>query len=58
MDCDVYTIWLDRLHLFINANSRMDCDVYTIWLDRHNIVIALREKRKSAIIQLLVRVEP
>ena len=26
--------------------------------DRHNIVIALKEKRKSAIIQLLVRVEP
>ena len=36
MDCDVYTIWLDRLHLFINANSHMDCDIYTIWLDRQD----------------------
>ena len=43
MDCDVYTIWLNKLRLLNNANSHNDCDVYTIWF----IVIALREKRKK-----------
>ena len=43
MDCDVYSIWLNKLHLLNHANSHNDCDVYTIWF----IVIAPREKTKK-----------
>ena len=53
MDCDIYMIWLDRLHFFINTNSNVDCDVYAIWLDRRSIVGARREKRKKCGISIV-----